>query len=406
MSMPSITMILIVEESCCICYNYMVSHSIVLYIHVPFCIRKCNYCSFVSYRYTEENVSAYLSAIKKELSWRANRERVRSIYFGGGTPSLLSAEYIGGVMSTIRSSFVVDESAEITIEANPGTVNTAYLKALKELGINRLSLGVQSMNDSELELLDRIHTAAEAREAVKLARISGFANLSLDLIYGLPGQTLRAWQNTLDKVIEMKPDHLSLYSLSLEPETTMWKSIKEKSIPDIDPDVSADQYEYAEDLLSTHNYRHYEISNWARQGMECRHNIAYWQNSPYLGAGVAAHSHLNGHRLANTSGIDKYLAAFSDNLLPVPELDEELSQELQLAETVILGLRLCKGIQVDDIQKRFGIDMLEHYKQQITELVEFGLLECVDGRILLTRRGRLLSNEVFLRFLPEVIPLT
>ncbi|MFC2058238.1 radical SAM family heme chaperone HemW [Chloroflexota bacterium] len=378
----------------------MVSHSIVLYIHVPFCIRKCNYCSFVSYRYSEADIPAYFGALEKELSWRANGERVRSMYFGGGTPSLLSDEYIGGVLSTIKSSFTVDEPAEITIEANPGTVNMAYLKALRKLGVNRLSLGVQSMNDSELELLGRIHTATEARDAANLARSSGFANLSLDLIYGLPRQTLQDWQNTLDEVIAMKPAHLSLYALSLEPETKMWESIKEKSIPDIDPDVSADQYEYAEDLLSAHDYRHYEISNWARQGMECRHNIAYWQNLPYLGVGVAAHSHLNGHRLANTSSINKYLAAFSDNLLPAPELDEELSPELQLAETVILGLRLCEGIPVDDFNRRFGIDILELYKQQIKELVELDLLECIDGRILLTRRGRLLSNEAFLRFLP------
>ena len=377
------------------------SRDIALYIHVPFCRRKCPYCSFVSYDYREADIPLYLSALKNELIQRAGGACIRSIYFGGGTPSLLPAEHIGDLLSAISSLFTVDEAAEITIEANPGTVNEAYLTSIRKLGANRLSLGVQSMNDRELALLGRIHTAAEAREAVRFARSSGFDNLSLDLIYGLPGQTLADWQHSLDEAIAMGPEHLSLYALTLEADTPMWRAAKEGSLPEIDPDLSADQYELAEDLLAAQGYGHYEISNWARPGHECRHNLTYWRNLPYLGVGVAAHSCLDGHRMANTGSLDKYMADFSGKLSPLlPELDEEIGPELALAETVILRLRLSEGVYADDIRHRFGIDILTHYGRQVEEMVVAGLMERTDGNIKLTRRGRLLSNEVFWRFLP------
>ena len=342
-----------------------------------------------------------MSALKKELTLRTRGEHVSSIYFGGGTPSLLSVEQVGDILTTINSLFAVDKEAEVTIEANPGTISMIYLTAIRALGVNRLSLGMQSLNDGELALLGRIHTGAEARDAVRFARNAGFANLSLDLIYGLPGQTLLDWQNTLNEVIAFSPDHLSLYALSLEADTPMWRAIKGNHLPDIDDDLVADQYELAEDLLSSQGYYHYEISNWSKEKRECQHNITYWKNLPYLGLGVGAHSYLDGHRLANTQSIDKYLAAFSGNLQLVPDMDEEISPELQLAETVILGLRLCDGIGVDNIRSRFGTDLLEHYRQEVEDLVGWGLLEYADRHIELTRRGRLLSNEVFWRFLPD-----
>ncbi len=371
---------------------------IALYIHVPFCRRKCPYCSFVSYDHREADIPLYLSALKKELARRAGGECIRSIYFGGGTPSLFSVQYLGDLISAISSLFTIDEAAEITIEANPGTINRAYLTAIRELGVNRLSMGVQSLNDRELALLGRIHTAAEARYAVQHARSSGFDNLSMDLIYGLPGQTLSDWQRTLDEAITMRPEHLSLYSLTLEEDTPMWEAIKEGSLPELDPDDSADHYELAEDLLAAQGYRHYEISNWATAGRECRHNLTYWRNMPYLGVGVAAHSCSGGHRLANTNSLDKYMDDFSGK--SAPALDEEINPAMELAETIILGLRLSEGIDPDAIRRRFGIDILAHYRHQIEEMVDAGLLEQADGHIKLTRRGRLLSNEVFWRFLP------
>jgi len=375
-------------------------HDIGLYVHIPFCRHKCNYCSFASYQSRETDIAVYLCALKAELAQRVDGRPMRSIYFGGGTPSLLSPEQLEDILAAIASLTAVDKAAEITIEANPGTLDAAYLTAVRGLGVNRLSLGAQSMNNRELDLLGRIHKAAEVQEAVHCARSAGFENLNLDLIYGLPGQGLADWQRTLDEAIAMMPEHLSLYALTLEVETPMWRAIKEKSLPDIDPDLSADQYEMAEDLLAAHGYRHYEISNWAEEGRECRHNMVYWQNRPYLGVGVAAHSWLDGHRMANTGNLDEYLAAFAGKRPLLPDMDEVIGLDLELAETVILGLRLEAGVDINSLKNRFGIDVLSYYSQPIREMVDSGLMKHTGEYIRLTRRGRLLSNEVFWRILP------
>jgi oxygen-independent coproporphyrinogen III oxidase len=378
-----------------------VSRDVALYIHVPFCRRKCPYCSFVSYDYRGDDIPLYLNALKRELKQRAGGEHVPSVFFGGGTPSLLPAKDISDILSLINTLFNVDKAAEITLEANPGTVDEAYLTAVRKLGVNRLSLGVQSLNDRELVLLGRIHNAAQARDAVRFARSAGFDNLSLDLIYGLPGQTLDGWQHSLDEALALKTEHLSLYGLTLEEDTPMWTAISQGFLPALDPDLSADMYELAEDKLADSRYEHYEISNWARRGLECRHNLTYWCTLPYIGAGAAAHSCINGHRLANTKDLDKYMDYYSGKKPPLPELDEEISPELELAETIILGLRLVAGINSDEVNSRFGIDILAHYHRQIEEVTGAGLMEQIGRRLRLTRRGRLLSNEVFWRFLPD-----
>jgi len=376
------------------------SQDIALYIHFPFCRRRCGYCSFVSYQGRESDIPEYIKALQKELMLRAIDQRVCSIYFGGGTPSLLSPEQIREILSVIHSYFTVNAASEVTLEANPGTVDETYLTAIKKAGVNRLSLGVQSWDDGELALLGRIHTAAEARDAVQFARNSRFSNLNIDLIYGLPGQTLKSWHKTLDDAIGFSPEHISLYPLTLEDDAPMRLAIERGKLPLLDPDLTADQYELAQDTLAAHGYHHYEISNWAKQGYECKHNMVYWHNLPYLGVGIAAYSYIDGHRLANTTDLDSYLNAFARNLLPACELDEEIDPELQLSETVILGLRLSEGIGLDDINRRFGIDLLRHYEQQVDETASLGLLEYSGQRIRLTRRGRLLGNEVFWRFLP------
>ncbi len=380
-------------------YNCIMPREIALYIHVPFCRRKCPYCSFVSLDDHEADTSQYVAALGRELTSRAAGESIRSVFLGGGTPSLLSVEQIGGLLSAARPFTIKD--AEITIEANPGTVDREYLTAIRELGVNRMSLGVQSLDDGELALLGRVHTAAEAADAVQYARAAGFDNLNIDLIYGLPGQTRPDWQRNLDAVLSMKPEHLSLYALTLEVETPMGRAVELGDLPEPDPDACADQYEMAEDMLAARGYRHYEISNWALAGRECRHNLAYWKNLPYVGVGVAAHSCLDGRRFANTESLDRYLAESSGSSSPLPELDEVISPELELAETVILGLRLCQGIDRDDIRRRFGVDILVRYRRQVEEMAEAGLLERTGGHVRLTRRGRLLSNEVFWRFLPS-----
>lgn len=377
------------------------SGTIALYIHVPFCRRKCRYCSFVSYSGREADIPLYIKALKNELKQRAGGESVCSIYFGGGTPSLLPVKSIGSLLSTIKRQFQLDKAAEITIEANPGTVDEGYLTAVRKLGVNRLSLGVQSFNRRELTMLGRIHSAKAAKEAVKVARRAGFGNLNLDLIYGLPGQTKADWRYSLEKALALEPEHLSLYALTLEEDTLLQLDIKAGRLPEIDPDLAADQYELAEDLLAAHGYNHYEISNWAYKGKECRHNLTYWRNQPYLGFGTAAHSCTDGHRFANSENLDKYLADFSANSGWTPEMDEEIKPNLELAETIILGLRLRDGIEKEVIKNRFGVNLWDCFRWQIREMKNAGLLKRIDGRISLTRRGRLLSNEVFWRFLPE-----
>jgi oxygen-independent coproporphyrinogen III oxidase len=377
------------------------SGDIALYVHLPFCRRKCCYCSFISYPGRAEEIPLYLNALENELRQRTHGECVRSIYLGGGTPTLLSTPQMDNLLATINKLFKVDKDAEISMEANPGTIDEDYLGEIRQAGINRLSLGVQSFKDDELEMLGRIHTASQTKEAVRLARAAGFDNLNLDLIYGLPGQSIDDWRFSMEEVLELKPEHLSLYALTLEHETPLQSLINNGTLPKVDADLAADQYELAEDLLAKHSYNHYEISNWALPGRECRHNLVYWHNFPYLGIGVAAHSCLGGHRLANTNSLDKYLADFTGHSPWKPEMDETLNPALELAETVILGLRLGEGIKKETVNNRFGVDIIERFHPQIEEMVSAGLMEQNNGHLTLTPRGRLLSNEVFWRFLPE-----
>jgi len=374
---------------------------IALYLHFPFCVERCRYCSFVSHEGREKDIPAYINTIKRELAERAHGQRVSSIYFGGGTPSLLPAGHLADILSTIRSCFTMDESAEVTIEANPGTFDGEYLKAIRALGINRLSIGVQSLDDGVLSLLGRIHNAAQAKESVPIARKAGFSNLNLDLIYGIPRQSIAVWRETLHDTIELGPDHISLYSLTLESDVPMHRMIARGDVAAPDSDLAADQYELAENLLPTHGYRHYEISNWAREGVESRHNLAYWQTEPYLGIGAAAHSFIDGRRMANTANLDEYLNACLQDIPLPPAFDEIIDPETALSEAIIMGLRLCKGIDPSEIRDRFGIDLAERYGGEIRELVDLGLIEREDHILRLTRRGRLLGNEVFWRFLPH-----
>jgi oxygen-independent coproporphyrinogen III oxidase len=377
------------------------SGDIALYVHLPFCRRKCRYCSFISYPGRTADIPSYIETLGNEMRQRTHGERVLTIYLGGGTPTLLSVQQVNNLLSIISKLFNVDKNAEISMEANPGTVDGAYLAEIRRVGINRLSLGVQSFKDAELEILGRIHTAAEAKAAVHFARSAGFDNLNLDLIYGLPGQTIKDWRFSLDEALATKPEHLSLYALTLEHETPMQALIDTGTLPEVDDDMAADQYELAEDLLAAHGYIHYEISNWALPGKACRHNLVYWHNLPYLGIGVAAHSCLGGHRFANTSSLDKYLADNRARDPWQPEMDEVIDPALELAETIILGLRLGEGIMKETINRRFGIDIMERFRPQIEEMAGAGLMEQSNGHLSLTPRGRLLSNEVFWRFLPE-----
>ncbi|MDD5092942.1 MAG: radical SAM family heme chaperone HemW [Dehalococcoidia bacterium] len=372
-----------------------------LYIHLPFCQSRCSYCSFVSFAGRNADIPAYVDAVEEELSQRARGERLGSIFFGGGTPSLLSPDLLGRIMARIRALFHVEGSAEITLEANPGTVDEDHLRALRKLSVNRLSLGVQSLDDETLVRLGRIHSAAQAIESVQFARKAGFTNVSLDLIYGVPGQPLGRWMDVLKESVRLGPEHLSLYPLTLEGDVPLTRAIQKGELPPTNPDHAAEQYEAAQDYLASEGYVHYEISNWAREGAECRHNMVYWRCMSYLGIGVAAHSYLDGHRFANTNDLDAYLKVFRLGERYRPETDEEITPAIGIWEAIAMGLRLSEGVRFDDMRERFGVDVLSRFGRQIEETVDSGLLEISDDGFRLTRRGRLLGNEVFWRFLPE-----
>jgi len=338
--------------------------------------------------------------LKHELKTHAAGQHVRSIYFGGGTPSLLAVEQLGDLMSVVRRNYTLDESAEVTMEANPGTVDYEYLPAIKALGVNRISLGMQSLDDKELEMLGRIHNAAEAKEAVNLTLKAGFDNVNLDIIYGVPGRTISQWRGMMEEVISLDVQHLSLYPLTLDGDEPLYKAIARGEVDGLDADATADQYELAEEMMKSHGYNHYEISNWSLTGYECRHNMVYWLGGDYLGVGAAAHSYMDGRRYANTTDLDKYLAAFGGGRLDIREMEERIGPELELAEAVILGLRLTRGVDIRDINSRYNVNLLDRYSDQVEELTTSGLVENDAESISLTPRGRLLGNEVFWRFLP------
>jgi oxygen-independent coproporphyrinogen-3 oxidase len=332
--------------------------------------------------------------------------KVNTIYLGGGTPTVLPFAFLGEILDTCREHFTIAEEAEITVEANPGTVDGSYLVGLLGIGVNRFSLGVQSFRDDELRLLGRIHTAAQAVETYRLARRVGFGSVSLDLIYGLPWQTLIGWQATLRQAIHLWPDHLSLYCLTVEGDTPLGQRIAQGELPAPDPDLAAEMYTLAEEMLDRAGYIHYEISNWAQPGHECRHNLTYWRNQSYLGLGAGAHSYHDKKRWHNVLSPAEYItrleADWQGPFPPHAKEVEEIDETLELAETMILGLRLVReGVGISDFRERFGRDWMDICGREIGEMEQAGLLEVGGERIRLTARGRLLGNEVFQRFLPE-----
>ena len=374
--------------------------SVGLYVHLPFCERKCAYCDFNSYAGLESLFGPYVDALVREME-QAGSARVRTIYLGGGTPTVLPVPYIGRVLAGARSAFEVDADAEVSLEANPGSVDEARLADLRALGVNRLSLGVQSLHDDELRLLGRIHDRAGAMDAVRLARAAGFRNLNLDLIFGLPGQTLAAWRSTLDQALEQEPDHLSLYALTVEEGTPLAGSVAAGRLPEPDPDLAAGMYELAEERLAAAGYEHYEISNWARPGYRCRHNLIYWHNEPYLGVGAGAHSWAHGRRRANVAWPAEYVRRVQAGESTV-ETEEEIGPTLEMGETMMMGLRLLEeGVSFARFEERLEVDLRQRYARQIAELAERGLILVSTNRITLSPRGRLLGNRVFMEFLPD-----
>jgi oxygen-independent coproporphyrinogen-3 oxidase len=374
-----------------------------IYIHIPFCPSKCSYCSFNSYAGLQHLHDAYVRALTREIAESASEPeggRVASIYVGGGTPTVLSIELLERILRTCRESYWLLPDAEVTLEANPGTVDPASLRQLRAIGVNRLSLGVQSFRDGMLSILGRVHTAEQARDAFLNARSVGFQSISIDLIYGLPGQSLHQWSEDLGEALDLTPDHVSLYGLSLDDECPMAKSVGVGELAAPDPDLAAMMYEHAEATLEGSGYMHYEISNWALPGHECQHNLTYWRNRPYLGFGAGAHSYDGMQRRWNVARPEEYLRQMEKGKSATAGR-ESLDLATERSETMILGLRLCNGMALAEFEQRFGVSPVQEYADQIADLIQLGLLELDGTGIRLTPRGRLLGNEVFERFLPE-----
>jgi putative oxygen-independent coproporphyrinogen III oxidase len=389
-----------------------------LYVHIPFCSLKCSYCDFNSYAKLEHIVPEFTHALTAEMRlWSPSMvgRPAPTVFFGGGTPTLLPLEHMQSIMEALRESFELTPDAEITTEANPGTVDLDYLRGLVATGFNRLSFGVQSFDDAELLALDRIHTADDARQGYAWAREAGFRRVNLDLIYGLPEQTLERWQSNVEQALVLGPDHLSLYALTVEEGTKLAYDIDHGRVEEPDGDLQADMWDWARQRLAAAGYQHYEISNWARPGEECRHNLVYWRNGDWLGVGPGAHSHLGGVRFANVYSPAQYIRLADEGAardLPTTEREliramsqvtfvDEQTPELQMADTAILALRLNDGLDVAAFEQRFATTIEAAYGPQLAELTSLGFLKRANGRLRLTDRGRYLANEVFVRLLPD-----
>ena len=379
-----------------------------LYLHIPFCHTRCHYCDFNTYAgilpLREPYVQALLIEIEQAgmLARRLDgtARRARTIFFGGGTPSLLSAAQTQHLLHACHSAFALDEDAEVTLEANPGTLTLEHLIELRTAGINRLSIGAQSFDAALLRILGRIHSPGEISQAVYAARSAGFTSINLDFMFGLPGQTMQQWRETLDQALTLRPEHLSLYSLIIEEGTPFYTWTQEGSITPGDEDLCADMYEYADEQLQAAGYENYEISNWALPGHQCRHNLTYWHNLPYLGMGAGAYSSFAGRRFSNVLAPLEYIRLLKARLRP--EAGSETIERVQeMTETAFLELRTAMGIHLPGFEQRFNETLAQFVGERLRAVEAAGLLERTQEWLRLSKRGRLLGNEVFLRLLPD-----
>ncbi len=376
-----------------------------IYVHIPFCLSKCFYCDFNSYAGCGELVEPYLRQLETEAAYygddpRVAGRRVETIFIGGGTPTVLSAAQLSSLGRMLRAHFPLASDVEWTVEANPRTLDSEKLGALRSMGVNRLSLGVQAMDDTLLRAIGRVHSAADVVAQVELIRAAGFDNLSLDLIYGLPQQSLADWERTIEAAIHLRPEHLSAYGLKVEEGTPFAdrQAAGRLDLPGEEQEVA--MYRLAQARLRAAGLAQYEISNFARPGCECQHNLLYWGNQGYLGLGAGAYSFLNHHRFAHERSLTTYLKSWSEHQSPPVSEDELVSSELERAETVFLGLRRTSGISDREFHARFGLSLFAVYGREIDRLVDQRLLERLGDSISLTERGVMVSNQVFMEFLP------
>lgn len=371
-----------------------------LYIHVPFCASKCIYCDFYSVVTERELKEPFIQAVKQELLQRKDYlqgESIQTIYFGGGTPSRLSPASYQEVFETIYKNYSVDQGAEITLEANPDDLSDDYLKGIQALPFNRLSLGVQSFDDTELKFMNRRHSAKEAVEAVDRSKEVGFENISIDLIFGIPGQTDTSWQLSLEQAIRLDVPHISAYGLTYEEGTKLWQLLKNGKINEIDEDTSLRFFDTLIDTLQGVGYEQYEISNYAKPGRYSRHNSAYWEGEKYLGAGPSAHSFDGASRQWNVASTTQYATGITSGK-PVFE-KELLSLKDQYNDMIITRLRTKSGINVDALHRIFGEEMAEAFFRQANEYLQAGYLKNIANQVFLTRKGLYVSDRIMIDLL-------
>ncbi len=379
-----------------------------LYLHIPFCHTRCHYCDFNTYAGILPLREPYVKALLTEIELAGKiaqladgtPRRSRTIFFGGGTPSMLSVPQIKRLLDACFQAFMVDTDAEITLEANPGTLSQEQLEGLRAAGINRLSMGAQSFDADLLKTLGRIHSPEEITQAVHYARAAGFTSINLDFMFGLPHQTMQHWRATLDRALDLHPDHFSLYSLIIEEGTPFHTWAAEGSITPGDEDLCADMYEYADELLQKAGYVNYEISNWSLPGDHSRHNLTYWQNLPYIGMGAGAYSSIGNRRFSNERDPLAYIKQLKAGRIPEVE-SEVIAHEQAMAETAFLALRTAIGLHLPTFEQRFDQPFAQFVGNRLRIVEEADLLEQENGWLRLSQHGRLLGNEVFLRLLPD-----
>lgn len=363
-----------------------------LYIHVPFCVKKCKYCDFVSFEDKNQLKDRYIDCLIDEMK-EYPQLSCDTVFIGGGTPSSLSARQLKRITDGIADNFKISENAEITCEANPGTLSKEKLKTLKNGGVNRLSIGVQSFNDNELKNVGRIHTGKEADGAIALARKCGFDNISIDIMSALPGQTFESFKQTLVHAVSENPEHISCYSLILEENTPLYSEYTDGKLILPDEDTEREMYDYACQFLNKHGYEQYEISNFAKDGKESKHNVKYWRCEEYVGIGAAAHSYYKGKRFSNTHDLCEYLSGkYHSNEC------EDLSLEDKAEEFMIMGLRMTKGIRKEEFERRFGLNFDELFKDITKKFVAGGFMEDKNGFVRLTHKGISVSNSIMCEF--------
>ncbi len=361
-----------------------------LYVHIPFCLKKCNYCDFCSFPVdTLSDRGEYIDVLCREiLGYRERELSIDSIFFGGGTPSLLTEAEFDRIYSAIKESFNVLPNVEFTLEANPKTLDAEKLAFFKRCGVNRLSIGLQSIHENEMKILGRVHGYDDFLQSYAMARAAGINNINIDLMYGIPNQTEESFKKTIDAVLALSPEHISLYGLMLEEGTPFFKMREKLNLPD--EDSECDMYYYATNHLAKHGYSHYEISNYARSGHECRHNLKYWRAEKYIGVGLAAYSYFDGYRFGNTDNMRVYLSDSSAKY----KYREKLSLSDEAYEYVMLRLRLAEGFSLSDYKARFNREFLTEKAEQLEKYIQQGYIMLQGDRISLTERGFYISNSI------------